>query len=168
MLPQENQAVSSLVHVQVMPLLRPFLGPGRPFNFLIRNKWRSGQQMHKLRQLPVLLLSSLRVSHCPHQGASRQQGLCNLKCFTTFVGSRCLKYCTCPCAGSPAGLPLDQIGTCRPCAGNQWQHVPPCRMRCCRLSRCGNCTIPSPAVAMQHGQSFPRQATWMHMRQNRW
>eukprot|EP00891_Asterochloris_glomerata_P001904 jgi/Astpho2/1904/Aster-00423 len=50
---------------EVMPLLRPFLGPGRPFNFLIRNKWRSGQQMHKLRQLPVLLLSSLQDEMLP-------------------------------------------------------------------------------------------------------
>ena len=73
-----------LVCVQVMPLLRPFLGPGRPFNFLIRNKWRSGQQMHKLRQLPVLLLSSLRVGLGAHQEASRQQALCNLNCFDKF------------------------------------------------------------------------------------
>lgn len=48
-----------------MPFLAPFVGPGRFFNFLIRNHWRSGDAIAQLKPLPVLLLSSIEVS-CLH------------------------------------------------------------------------------------------------------
>ena len=44
-----------------MPFLAPFVGPGRLFNFLIRNIWHSGEAIAQLGQLPVLLLSSTQV-----------------------------------------------------------------------------------------------------------
>lgn len=50
--------------VQVLPFLAPFVGPGRLFNFLIRNHWHSGEAIAQLGQLPVLLLSSVEV-RCP-------------------------------------------------------------------------------------------------------
>ena len=49
------------VLVQVMPFLSPFIGPGRLFNFLIRNRWRNDEAIAKLGQLPVLLISSIEV-----------------------------------------------------------------------------------------------------------
>ena len=47
--------------LQVMPFLAPFVGPGRLFNFLIRNRWCNDEAIAKLGQLPVCLLSSLQV-----------------------------------------------------------------------------------------------------------
>ncbi len=44
-----------------MPFLAPFVGPGRLFNFLIRNRWCNDAAIAKLGQLPVCLLSSLQV-----------------------------------------------------------------------------------------------------------
>ena len=46
---------------QVLPFLRHLVGPGRPANFLIRNKWRSLEAMERLRGMPLLLMSSLQV-----------------------------------------------------------------------------------------------------------
>lgn len=107
-----------------MPLLRPFLGPGRPFNFLIRNKWRSGQQMHKLRQLPVLLLSSLQVSCCTHLAAFRFE---QPEVLLHLCGQQVSKHCTCPkcrlpCRSAstgtaPSGLAGELNGRMCPLAG---------------------------------------------------
>ena len=47
--------------MQVMPFLSPFIGPGRFFNWLIRNQWRNDEAIAKLGQLPVLLISSIEV-----------------------------------------------------------------------------------------------------------
>lgn len=42
-----------------LPFLRLLIGPGRPCNFLVRNKWYSNQRVAELRDVPVLFLSSL-------------------------------------------------------------------------------------------------------------
>lgn len=42
-----------------MPFLRPLIGPGKPCNWLLRNKWPSDQRIKGLTDLPVLFLSSL-------------------------------------------------------------------------------------------------------------
>lgn len=42
-----------------MPMLRPLIGPGRPCNWLLRNKWYSNQRLKELKDLPILFLSSL-------------------------------------------------------------------------------------------------------------
>ena len=45
-----------------MPFLSPFIGPGRLFNWLIRNEWRNDEAIAQLGQLPVLLISSIEVT----------------------------------------------------------------------------------------------------------
>lgn len=40
------------------PILRPLVGPGKPCNWLLRNKWPSDVRVHNLKDLPVLFLSS--------------------------------------------------------------------------------------------------------------
>jgi abhydrolase domain-containing protein 13 len=55
---------------KVFPPLGAFVGPGRPFNFLIRNKWNNTAQVVKLHSTPLLLLSSLKVP-LRSQGHSR-------------------------------------------------------------------------------------------------
>ena len=42
-----------------MPFLRPFIGAGKPCNWLLRNKWYNDQRVEELKDLPVLFLSSL-------------------------------------------------------------------------------------------------------------
>lgn len=42
-----------------MPFLSPLLGPGRPCNWLLRNKWYSDRRVKELKSLPILFLSSL-------------------------------------------------------------------------------------------------------------
>lgn len=51
-----------LGELQVMPFLSPFIGPGRLFNWLIRNEWRNDEAIAQLGQLPVLLISSIEVN----------------------------------------------------------------------------------------------------------
>lgn len=48
----------------MMPFLSPFVGPGRLFNWLIRNQWHNGEAIAQLGQLPVLLISSIEVAPC--------------------------------------------------------------------------------------------------------
>jgi hypothetical protein len=50
---------------QVLPMLRPVLGRGRVGNFLVRNKWRNYEAIQRCRDLPLLLLSSLRARAGP-------------------------------------------------------------------------------------------------------
>lgn len=56
---------------KVMPFLAPFVGPGRFFNFLIRNRWRNDESIAKLGKLPVLLLSSLEDEMLPPEHMAR-------------------------------------------------------------------------------------------------
>ena len=53
--------------VQVLPVLRPFLGQGKLGNWLIRNKWRSYEAVQRLRGMPILMLSAgqVRLKHQP-------------------------------------------------------------------------------------------------------
>ncbi len=57
----EPASIQISIMLQVMPFLAPFVGPGRLFNFLIRNRWCNDEAIAKLGQLPVCLLSSLQV-----------------------------------------------------------------------------------------------------------
>ena len=41
-----------------LPFLRAVLGPGRPGNFLLRNKWATDARVAELADVPVLFLSS--------------------------------------------------------------------------------------------------------------
>ncbi|KAL3149046.1 hypothetical protein ABBQ32_001891 [Trebouxia sp. C0010 RCD-2024] len=66
---------------KVMPFLSPFIGPGRLFNWLIRNQWRNDEAITQLGQLPVLLISSLEDEMLPpehmermHKVLRKQQG----------------------------------------------------------------------------------------------
>ncbi|KAL0054970.1 hypothetical protein WJX82_005301 [Trebouxia sp. C0006] len=56
---------------KVMPFLAPFVGPGRLFNFLIRNRWYNEKAIAKLGQLPVCLLSSLQDEMLPPEHMER-------------------------------------------------------------------------------------------------
>lgn len=44
---------------QALPFLRPFVGEGRPCNWLIRNKWESIREIEALVDTPMLFLVSL-------------------------------------------------------------------------------------------------------------
>ncbi|KAK9820327.1 hypothetical protein WJX72_009019 [[Myrmecia] bisecta] len=59
---------------KVMPMLRPFLGPGRPFNFLIRNNWNSFVELPKLAHLPIMMISSAQDELCPPEQMERLHG----------------------------------------------------------------------------------------------
>lgn len=48
-----------------LPFLRPLVGPGKPFNFLVRNHWDTRTRMQSLTDLPTLFLSSLRDEMLP-------------------------------------------------------------------------------------------------------
>ncbi|PSC75999.1 alpha beta-hydrolase superfamily isoform B [Micractinium conductrix] len=50
---------------KTMPLLSPFVGPGRPFNFLVRNHWDTRPRLQQLKDLPVLFMSSLQDEMLP-------------------------------------------------------------------------------------------------------
>ena len=78
---------------QVMPFLSPFIGPGRLFNWLIRNQWRNDEAITKLDQLPLLLISSLEVISRPHFDGFR------------FFAEPCTPY---------AGLSCQRAGCCSP------------------------------------------------------
>ena len=43
-------------------MLKYFIGRGKSMNFLVRNKWRNYEEIGKLRETPLLLFSSLKVS----------------------------------------------------------------------------------------------------------
>jgi len=51
-------------------MLRPVLGRGRVGNFLVRNKWRNYEAIQRCRDLPMLLLSSLRARASLRPGAA--------------------------------------------------------------------------------------------------
>lgn len=42
-----------------MAFLRPIIGPGRPCNWLLRNKWPNDKRIQELKNMPILFLSSL-------------------------------------------------------------------------------------------------------------
>ena len=48
--------------MQVLPVLKYFIGRGKSMNFLVRNKWRNYEEIGKLTDTPLLLFSSLKVS----------------------------------------------------------------------------------------------------------
>jgi pimeloyl-ACP methyl ester carboxylesterase len=52
-----------------LPLLRPLVGPGRLFNWLVRNRWDTGARLASLTDLPILFLSSLQVGGWVHDKA---------------------------------------------------------------------------------------------------
>jgi abhydrolase domain-containing protein 13 len=43
----------------MMGFLRPLIGPGKPCNWLVRNKWYSNKRIENLKDVPMLFLSSL-------------------------------------------------------------------------------------------------------------
>ena len=49
--------------VQVLPPLKYIIGRNKPFNFLVRNKWRNHETISHsfIKETPTLLLSSLQV-----------------------------------------------------------------------------------------------------------
>ena len=49
----------------VMPLLSPFIGPGKLCNFLLRNKWDNIEAARTLKSLPILWMSSLQDEMLP-------------------------------------------------------------------------------------------------------
>lgn len=51
---------------QVLPFLGYFIGRGKLGNFLVRNKWRNEIEIKKLRNMPILLLSSTEDEIVPH------------------------------------------------------------------------------------------------------
>lgn len=50
----------------VMPVLGLVVGPGRLFNFLLRNKWWNNREVSQLKDLPTLFLSALQDEMIPH------------------------------------------------------------------------------------------------------
>lgn len=42
-----------------LPILRPLVGPGKPCNFLLRNKWYNDRRVRQLQDMPIMFLSSL-------------------------------------------------------------------------------------------------------------
>ena len=73
-----------------IPLLHLLVGPGRAFNFLIRNKWYSDKRVHELKDLPVLFLSSL-ADEMLHPGQMQKLYLSHAAppwSFTPFEGAR--------------------------------------------------------------------------------
>lgn len=53
----------ALAGMQVLPILRPFLGRGKLGNWLIRNKWRNYEAVQRLGHVPILMLSAGQVRH---------------------------------------------------------------------------------------------------------
>ena len=47
---------------RVVPPLGLVVGPGKPLNFLVTNKWHNRDEVKKIRSTPVLMLVSLNVS----------------------------------------------------------------------------------------------------------
>ena len=45
----------------MLPFLRLLVGRGRPANWLLRNKWNSLEAVQRIRDTPLLLMSSLQV-----------------------------------------------------------------------------------------------------------
>lgn len=43
----------------MMGFLKPLIGPGKPCNWLVRNKWYSNKRIENLKDVPMLFLSSL-------------------------------------------------------------------------------------------------------------
>lgn len=50
-----------------LPFLRPLVGPGRPFNFLVRNHWDSRSRLARLTDLPTLFMSATQDEMLPPQ-----------------------------------------------------------------------------------------------------
>lgn len=50
---------------RVAPFLKPVIGPGRPFNWLIRQRWDNKQAAQGLKDLPILWVSGLKDEMVP-------------------------------------------------------------------------------------------------------
>ena len=57
--------IQSLVP-HLMPLLGIAIGPGRPFNFLLRNNWYNNVAVSRLKDMPALFLSAQEDEMIPH------------------------------------------------------------------------------------------------------
>ena len=53
---------------KVMPLLGRLIGPGRRFNWLLRNRWDNEREIRGLTRVPILFLSSLQVRGAGWEG----------------------------------------------------------------------------------------------------
>lgn len=69
-------------------MLRPVLGRGRVGNFLVRNKWRNYEAIQRCRDLPMLLLSSLRARAGPRPDAAHAGVLCSRRAGSAEGGKR--------------------------------------------------------------------------------
>ena len=47
---------------KMLPILKPIIGSEKPFNFLVRNKWRNVDAIQKIKSTPMLLIASVQVS----------------------------------------------------------------------------------------------------------
>ena len=73
-----------------LPFLRPLVGPGKPCNWLLRNKWYSNQRLFELTSLPILFLSSLADEVLPaiHMQVLYSIHGCSPWSFVPFEGAR--------------------------------------------------------------------------------
>jgi hypothetical protein len=55
---------------QMLPFLGLLIGPGRPANFLVTNKWNNLKQISNIYHTPLLMLTSLQVPTAPMLRAS--------------------------------------------------------------------------------------------------
>ena len=46
---------------QVLPPLGAVIGNGKPFNFMVTNKWRNVAEIERLTNMPLLLMACVRV-----------------------------------------------------------------------------------------------------------
>ena len=62
---------------QLLPFLGLLIGPGRPANFLVTNKWNNLKQIANIYHTPLLMLTSLQVPLPPIPASPRTPIMCD-------------------------------------------------------------------------------------------